>query len=182
MRPRCFSFTQCGISFFTWKAVGSLYGILQLFYNFYQNICLLLLWIPFSFLLRFRKYLVPLIEGCFGISLSLAPWLTCVRFVDNLCHSLTVRVDFRFDNALALSSSKNFCITCFFGNLTHEVRWKAASQGNCKIVTQTCPLCLCMQSSWFYHINHFFQAWLSNLWLYVCENSQIVMQVDLGQI
>lgn len=117
MRPRCFSFTQCGISFFTWKAVGSLYGILQLFYNFYQNICLLLLWIPFSFLLRFRKYLVPLIEGCFGIYLSLAPWLTCVRFVDNLCHSLTVRVDFRFDNALALSSSKNFCITCFLVTL-----------------------------------------------------------------
>lgn len=117
MRPRCFSFTQCGISFFTWKAVGSLFGILQLFYNFYQNICLLLLWIPFSFLLRFRKYLVPLIEGCFGIYLSLAPWLTCVRFVDNLCHSLTVRVDFRFDNALALSSSKNFFITCFLVTL-----------------------------------------------------------------
>lgn len=165
MRRRCFSFTQCGISFFTWKAVGSLFGILQLFYNFYQNICLLLLWIPFSFLLRFRKYLVPLIEGCFGIYLSLAPWLTCVRFVDNLCHSLTVRVDFRFDNALALSSSKNFCITCFWGTLTHEVRWKAASQGNCKKVTQTCPLCLCSLHDSIILTFFLLQACLSTLWL-----------------
>lgn len=119
MRPRCFSFTQCGISFFTWKAVGSLFGILQLFYNFYQNICLLLLWIPFSFLLRFRKYFVPLIEGCFGISLSLAPWLTCVRFVDNLCHSLTVSGRFQVWLCLGPLFIKKLLHYVFFGVPLH---------------------------------------------------------------